>query len=81
MGEQGARACPGTQYYHSVENGTLGDIVPMPANVFDGEGGTMDTVEQGDTAFISTRLYTTIQHRTGVRLQNYATDPIMPGAL
>ena len=47
----------------------------------------MDIVEQGDTAFISTRLYTTIQHRTSVRLQNYATVPhyarsivsIMPG--
>ena len=29
-----------TLYYHSVENGSLGDIVPLVANESDGEGGT-----------------------------------------
>jgi hypothetical protein len=27
-------------YYRSVETGSLGDILPLPANVSDGEGGT-----------------------------------------
>ena len=29
-----------TLFYRSVENGSLGDIVELPANVSDGEGGT-----------------------------------------
>ena len=29
-----------TLYYRSVENGSLGDIVPLVANESDGEGGT-----------------------------------------
>ena len=47
----------------------------------------MDTVEQTDTAFINTRLRTTIQHCTSVRLQILRYRPyyarsivsIMPG--
>ena len=49
----------------------------------------VDVVEQRDTAFINTRLRTTVRHRTSVRLQKYATNPyyvrsivsIMPGQM
>eukprot|EP01050_Picozoa_sp_SAG11_P000626 SAG11_NODE_21_length_25065_cov_3.589081_27_plen_176_part_00 len=35
-------------FYRSVENGTYGDIVPMPASASDGEGGTTPGVWSND---------------------------------
>eukprot|EP01043_Picozoa_sp_COSAG02_P091657 COSAG02_NODE_28361_length_591_cov_0.699187_1_plen_67_part_10 len=45
-------------YYRSVETGSLGDILPLPANVSDGEGGTF---------FSSRRRHTRYEFVTGVQ--------------